>query len=45
MEEASADALADADADGPACGEGEVSSGPEIEERKASRMPLTVGRY
>ena len=31
FEDASATALADADADGPACGEGEVSSGPEIE--------------
>ena len=42
MEEAAAAAaaLADAEAAGPACGEGEVSSGPEIEK---GRMPLTVG--
>ena len=33
--------MADAEAAGPACGEGEVSSGPEIEK---GRMPLTVGR-
>ena len=41
MEEAAAAAaaLADAEAAGPACGEGEVSSGPEIEK---GRMPLTV---
>ena len=32
--------MADAEAAGPACGEGEVSSGPEIEK---GRMPLTVG--
>ena len=37
---AAAAALADAEAAGPACGEGEVSSGPEIEK---GRMPLTVG--
>ena len=34
---AAAAALADAEADGPACGEGEVSSGPEIEKEERRR--------